>query len=248
MDRSYSTALATFVITLMFVPGCKEESSSTAIIPGPTASFTYSGTPVTPATISFQNTSQNSNIFRWEFGDGTVSQVVSPIKIYPIRGVYTVRLVAMNTNYFTYAKSDTAIQQIIITPGKLFVDTVIVSQVPFVDPTGVPWDSDSLIDLEFLLTGYEGGRTSYLWGPPVRDVSPASLPVIWHFDSSARLDAWNRAYRIGLWDRVPYYPIYIGETNMFMISDSIAASGYPTVVRLQDHRGTISVRIILQWQ
>ncbi len=232
----------------MLVIGCNDEVSSTAIIPEPMASFTYSGTPVTPAAISFQNTSQNSYIYHWDFGDGTVSQVVSPTKIYTHLGVYTVSLSATSTNYFPYVKSDTAIQQITITPGKLFIDSVFVDQVPFVDPTGAPWDTDSLIDLEFLLTGSGGGRNSYLFGAPIDDVSNASLPVSWHFGSSGQLDAWNRAYRVGLWDQDFGYPYYIGETNMFMISDTIAASGYPTQLRLQDYRGTIRVRIVLRWQ
>jgi PKD repeat protein len=325
MDRSCAALLATIVLTLTFVPGCNEELSTNAILSDPVASFTYSGTTVTPASINFQNTSKNSNSYQWDFGDGTLSQDRNPTKIYTIGGVYTVHLIATNTRTgksnkvahtinilagpkasfdiigdavtfspivfyntsqyadkfwwslgegdtstyldptktftvyasytirliatnVTYGKSDTVTRQIVITPGKLFVDSVIVDRVPFVDPTGVPWDSESTIDLEFLLTGAGGGRYYYLFGAPVHDVSPTSLPVSWQFGASGRLDVWNRAYRVGLWDQDVGYPYYIGETNMFMISDTIAAVGYPTLLRLQDHRGTISARIILKWQ
>jgi|ERR1041384_1282374 hypothetical protein len=247
MDRCHSAILAAIVITLTIVAGCKQEISTPAVIPQPIASFTYSGTQVTPAAIVFQNTSQNSNTFRWEFGDGSASQVVSPTKKYAMRGVYTVRLIATNATYFKFARPDTVTQQFNITPGKLFIDSIIVDRVPFVDQFGVPWEADSLINLELLLTGSGGGRYSYLWGPPVAHVNPARLPVSWNFDSTGQLDSWNRAYRVGLWDRVLYYPIYIGETSMFMIYDTIAASGYPTRLHLRDPRGTISLRIILKW-
>lgn len=60
----------------------------------PVAEFSYSGESVAPAEIRFNNTSQKSESFIWDFGDGARSEDSLPVHTYKRSGVYTVSLTA----------------------------------------------------------------------------------------------------------------------------------------------------------
>jgi len=65
--------------------------------PLPVADFSYTASAdcVVPKSISFQNLSQNADVYRWDFGDGSpVSFNENPIHIYQHEGVYTAVLTA----------------------------------------------------------------------------------------------------------------------------------------------------------
>lgn len=47
-----------------------------------------------PATVQFTNLSSNSNIFHWDFGDGTTSSAMSPSHTYSSYGNYTISLIS----------------------------------------------------------------------------------------------------------------------------------------------------------
>jgi PKD repeat protein len=49
-----------------------------------------------PLTIHFQNQSQNSNFYTWNFGNGNTSSSVSPNQNYLSPGIYTIKLIAEN--------------------------------------------------------------------------------------------------------------------------------------------------------
>jgi PKD repeat protein len=62
------------------------------------ASFMPSVTAAAAQTpVSFTNTSQNANIFNWNFGDGATSNLVSPVHTYAAAGTYDVVMTATNT-------------------------------------------------------------------------------------------------------------------------------------------------------
>jgi len=107
--------LVTCLLAGITIIGCKKEEGPTGPSrPDPVASFTYSGQTVSPATISFQNTSQNANKFRWEFGEGTTSSLTNPTKTYSSAGTFSVKLTASDS---ISGKSSQASQQISILPG-----------------------------------------------------------------------------------------------------------------------------------
>ena len=61
----------------------------------PQAEFTYSTTAACqlPMSVSFENLSQNANVYRWDFGDATlVSHSENPIHVYAAEGNYEVTL------------------------------------------------------------------------------------------------------------------------------------------------------------
>ena len=82
--------------------GCRDTFELTqdlTVNPSPVASFSADiSQGCTPFQVTFQNTTSNLNgaTFVWDFGDGTTSTDIHPIKIYSIPGFYTVKLNVMN--------------------------------------------------------------------------------------------------------------------------------------------------------
>ncbi|HEX8517050.1 MAG TPA: gliding motility-associated C-terminal domain-containing protein [Bacteroidia bacterium] len=68
--------------------------------PSPLASFTADpSTGTAPLAVNFTNTSQNSDTYVWDFGDGTLPvSGVNVSDIYTIPGTYTVMLIASNSS------------------------------------------------------------------------------------------------------------------------------------------------------
>lgn len=63
------------------------------VLPNPISNFTNTAVGLTA---TFTNTSLNSNVFTWDFGDGQGSNEVSPVHTYAAPGTYTVKLTAIN--------------------------------------------------------------------------------------------------------------------------------------------------------
>jgi PKD repeat protein len=242
----YTKPLTILFITAILFFGCnKDEGPSQPAIPDPVASFTESGQFVTPATINFQNTSQNADTYLWNFGDGTTSNVTNPSKTYNAHGVYTVTLTATNSST---TKSNLKSKQLTITPGKVFVEKITVDQIPFTDSSGIAWDFGSGPDLypnfddnNNILVSFS---TSY-----ASNIAPSSLPLTWTLSPTYEITDWSKAFFVVLWD---YDPLdaddYIGAPYGFRINDVISLSGYTTSVSLQNASGSIKVRVILKWQ
>ena len=89
---------------LLSIVGCQKQ---------PSASFTASKTNVvTGEVITFTNTSKDASSYKWNFGDGTSSDVASPTHAYENAGTYTVELTASSKNG---KKSDKATATIKVT-------------------------------------------------------------------------------------------------------------------------------------
>ncbi|MFK7972333.1 MAG: PKD domain-containing protein [Bacteroidia bacterium] len=66
----------------------------------------------TPATIQFDNQSQNAQTYRWNFGDGNTSTSTDPSHTYRQAGTYTVQLIANGTG--TCNTADTLSQTLVV--------------------------------------------------------------------------------------------------------------------------------------
>lgn len=102
-------ATATDVITgavASLVGGATWISGSFA---APLAAFTYQNAGLN---VDFVNTSTNSSVFFWQFGDGTVSNLATPSHVYAQAGVYTVTLTAIGA-----CESNTMTKTINVTNG-----------------------------------------------------------------------------------------------------------------------------------
>ncbi|HQJ45558.1 MAG TPA: carboxypeptidase regulatory-like domain-containing protein [Ignavibacteriaceae bacterium] len=212
----------------------------------PVAGFNYGGTLVTPAVITFTNTSQNADSYLWNFGDGTTSTQANPSKTYNQKGTYTVTLTATNT---TSGLSDQTSQNLVITPGKVFLQRTIVDEIPFVDENGAGWDLTSGPDVFFTIIDSVGNVIIDGSGSRVDDVTPSMLPLAWDFTPELEFlkSSWNKTYFIRVWDWDATGDDLIGTTNGFKITQLIS-NNYPTTVSLQSADAKTKVRLIFRWQ
>lgn len=215
-------------------------------IPDPIASFNYGGSMETPAVITFTNTSQNADSYLWDFGDGTTSTETNPSKTYNTKGTYTVKLTAKNTST---GKSNQTSQNLVITPGKVFLQRVIVDEIPFVDENGAGWDLTSGPDVFFSIIDSVGNVIINSSGSRVDDVTPSMLSLAWDFTPELLFEksSWNKTYFIRVWDWDATGDDLIGTTNGFKITQLIN-SNYPTTVALQSVDAKTKVRLIFRWQ
>ncbi|MCO5725848.1 PKD domain-containing protein, partial [Robiginitalea marina] len=82
-----------FILAIAFL-GCTDVED---ILPSVTSAFTYTINEDT-GTVTFINLSEGANKYAWDFGDGTTSSEINPIKAYTATGTYTVSLVATNVS------------------------------------------------------------------------------------------------------------------------------------------------------
>jgi len=84
--------------TLSAINGCDSIVSVTVTVnPSPIASFTANPlTGTAPLLVNFTNTSQNANIYDWNFGDGNTSTLYNPSNVFDSVGNYQVILIVSN--------------------------------------------------------------------------------------------------------------------------------------------------------
>lgn len=70
-----------------------EQPNLIAVLPAPTAGFTYN---ISGGNVSFTNTSQSGDTYQWNFGDNATSAAQNPSHNYPNPGIYTVTLTVTN--------------------------------------------------------------------------------------------------------------------------------------------------------
>ena len=80
-----------FIFVISFL-GCTDVES---VFPTVTSGFTYTVNEDT-GTVTFINISEEARTYAWDFGDGSSSTEINPIKTYAATGTYTVTLIATN--------------------------------------------------------------------------------------------------------------------------------------------------------
>jgi len=79
--------------------GCKGSIQKTITIAGTTTDFTIPGSNCIGQILNFQNSSSSNPVSSsWDFGDGTTSGQINPIKTYLAAGTYQVRLINQYAN------------------------------------------------------------------------------------------------------------------------------------------------------
>lgn len=89
--------IGTYTVMLTAINGENESTVSHElnVLGNPTANFSYELDDTTEFTINFQNLSQNTTTYAWDFGDGTgTSTEENPSYTYASEGTYTVTLVS----------------------------------------------------------------------------------------------------------------------------------------------------------
>lgn len=154
------------------------------------ANATLSATNLTlpGAVVYFTNTSQNSNGYYWDFGDGTSSTDTNPWHEYLSTGVYNGYLVGMNNS----CPNDTMYFQITVGTSGLTewnADQVIVQPNPFKDDLTITTSAIltelSLIDMYGKLIAINWGKTGNGYKAKVNDLAPG-MYLIRYTDESGQ--------------------------------------------------------------
>ncbi len=99
-----------FALVAACLTNCKDDDEVT--IPELVAGFTQT-IEDDRGTVRFINTSENAQTYTWDFGDGTTSSEINPIKQYAESGTYTVQMTASNESGQTESFSDQITVQVI---------------------------------------------------------------------------------------------------------------------------------------
>lgn len=84
--------ISILILAIAFV-GCEDDD---AVLPKVVAGFTYTAN-VDTGTITFLNISEQGDTYKWDFGDGTTSTLINPVKVYE-NGTYNITLKANNVS------------------------------------------------------------------------------------------------------------------------------------------------------
>lgn len=128
-----------YTVTVTDNLGCSASASTNVNIEAPaTAGFSYnSGVNGNPLAFQFTNQSVGGTTYAWNFGSGTPSSAVNPVKVFSTPGTYTVQLIATNT-----CGSDTLTQVIVIAGTDNIVDNAL-SVAVYPNPT------DNVLNIAF---------------------------------------------------------------------------------------------------
>jgi hypothetical protein len=234
------------IVILGLTIGCNKDSAPTQAVsaPDPIAEFTFSGTLVTPATVLFKNTSQHADTYQWNFGDGTVSSDSCPTKVYSSAGTFTVTLLA---SLSSTGKADSAVHQVTVTPGRVFLESVSIVAIPFTNSSGNPWDIGSGPDLYPNFVDYNNVLVNWR-GSYISDVQSGNLPLTWAFAPQWEVTDWTKVYFVKIYDHDPLGDDdYIGAPSGFTVNDIITYFGYASNIPLKDLTGNITVSLYLRW-
>ena len=187
MSRSLSISVLGVTLSALMIAGCSSEHNPVAAYPDPTADFSMSGERVSPATISFTNLSTESDVYQWSFGGGATSTQEHPQAVFEEYGTYTITLIASRR---ATGRSDSYQRQLTIAPGRVFLESVEVIEIPFVDSRGAGWDNNGTgPDLQWDLT--DVNDDILLSSRTIDNVRPADLPIPYTISPSYELDDNN---------------------------------------------------------
>ncbi len=94
----------------------------------PVIAFTKADSGCVPVTAIFTNLSQNASMYTWRFGDGSVSDLISPIHTYSLPGWYDVTLVAKNNLCIDSITQKRYIHVFPYAHAKIITDQSVVSE------------------------------------------------------------------------------------------------------------------------
>ncbi len=236
------------LIILTSIIGCTKKDSTnpvTPVIQHPIAAFGFTGALVTPATVSFNNSSTNANSYRWDFGDGRTSIQENPSMLFNNRGTLTVTLIAINTSS---SLTDTTRHTLSITPGRVYLDSLVINDLPWVDGTGAGWDLTSGPDVNIYFGPLPVSETSgsflYSWGT-LTDLTQSQLPISAYISTPWQFANWSTSYGFAFYDYDAGSSNDLMGTVSFTINNLIT-QGYLNSYNLQT--GSYRLKLVVHWQ
>lgn len=104
MMKTMKKVLFAGIVFILFFANCRKEE----VLPEAIANFTVSKvSALVNETLSFTNLSENALAYKWDFGDGKVSEVANPSHVYLNAGTFIVKLTATGESGSTHEAKKT---------------------------------------------------------------------------------------------------------------------------------------------
>ena len=130
-------------------------------------------------------------------------------------------------------------------PNKVYIERVTISNVPFTNENGQPWDEFSGPDVFFDISSFS--NTFHTADPYFGDATPSDLPLTWNLSQIVMIPDWSETFYIRLWDFDDQSNDYIGPV-LFEIDNIIEEeNGYPESINIQNDDASIVVNIGFRW-
>lgn len=228
--------------------GCSsdDDSNPVAPIPDPVADFTMSGSTVTPATITFNNLSENASFFEWDFGNGRTSSQQNPVMTYDSYGFYIVELKATDLGSF---KSNTISKTLSISPGRVFIEQISVRQIPYNDPNGYTWDLFTGLDPDIYWSIEDVLHNTLRESSTYRsNVSNQMLPISFNLSPAFELPVTTKRYYILLWDYDDGISDEFIQGGYFDLRSEFENEEYPGEIFWLNSSIPFEMTVTLRWQ
>lgn len=185
--------LSIITLSALLLIGC-----SKSVIP--TAAFSYTGTKIAPAAITFINNSTNATSYTWAFGDGGTSTESAPAHTYTAAGSYTVTLTAKNGDEVNTSSQTIVIDaKAVVNYNACTINQMYITSIDWTTGSGAGWDIGDGPDLYIeivnnnnsaLLTSSKGSRIS--------NATTSSLPAGWN--AGVNVTDANVGYTVYVYD------------------------------------------------
>jgi PKD repeat protein len=248
MKYCFKTLLISAFVTVLST-SCTEKAAIPP--PAPFAVFDVINNGCTATCeISFNNKSENTETYQWNFGDNsTTSTEKSPKHTYKDPGTYIVTLTATGKGGATTAKTEVFIDKPI---SKAFISRIVFEKIPFKRPDGTDWDDQTGADIYFTISTPSATST-----PPIyklenelmyRDLGSIflGLPFFHPLPTPLELNGLDNTFWLNIYDNDnTNVNEYMGSVPFKLSDYTKGALPYPTSIRSEN--GVYAASLIVSW-
>ncbi len=225
--------LGLITLFLIGLNSCKDNSVSSKKEPVAVFTFNPNG-GYAPCSVQFTSSSINAVDFIWDFGDGSTSIAENPTHIFDQPGTYTITLKVKNSD----GQNQKSSQITILRPfAKAILTKVLLSEMPFLDPSGSGWDPFNGPDVYFTLLSPNPTNTILYTSGQYADLFATQLPKTWNLSPSVTITDFVNFYFIRLWDDDAIdADDKIADVSFKLDSYTTGSGAYPSsIVRTQNN-------------
>ena len=242
----FTLKVLTYLTIVLFVfSACEKEDPTPEPEQNfPIANFSYTiNSEYPPAEIQFANSSAFSTNYSWDFGDGSTSTEINPEHIYLESGNYTVRLKSMDDE--GNSKINSQVITVSATPTRLFLKSLVLANVPFLNNVGLSWDP---LDGPDIYVSFQGlNYVEFAQTDVINNVDSNELPISWTWDEPY-LEMSNVGYDFFIvFIEYDGYNIYSAMEGPITFNFS-TLTGYPETVQMSSPNGAFVFEMELVWE
>lgn len=158
--------------------------------------------------------------------------------------IFVILLVIVSTSLIGCKKDDDDEDTPTLLPDQLFLDSLIIEEMPFVDESGAGWDVASGPDVFFRLLQ---GSTTLSTSNVQNDRAPGNLPLLWLASPPYEIETWTTDVIVDIWEYDDIADDYVGNV-VFDFETLTQQNGYVNSYTVSNASETIRVRMAVYWQ